>query len=115
MLTYNLNKKTFVTLGNPDGLASSETLFHYFQKGSEIFGNYSGGEILKGQLVGKALSLNRIQMLFQCLTSTEELLSGRSIGMVDQNEDGLIRLSFNWNLFTGDISGGISSYIELPS
>lgn len=113
MLKYNINSTTFVTTGNKEGLSNSNTTFHYFQKGNLITGNYSGGDIIQGQIVGKVIGENKIQLLFQCLTKENELLSGQSIGKIDLNKNDLLTLCFDWSWLNGNQSGGISNYVQI--
>ncbi len=63
----DLDNKKFVTIENKSGLSSSETIFHYFQNGTLITGNYKGGLIQAGFIVGKQIEENKIELLFQCL------------------------------------------------
>lgn len=109
----NLDNKKFKTKENKEGLSSNETIFHYSQKNNIITGKYSGGKILKGFLLGKELSENRIELLYQCLTTDEQLLAGESSGIVITNEEGLMEIKFDWNWLNGDKSGGKSQYIEI--
>lgn len=113
MTEINLNKKKFITTGNESGLSSNETAFHYFQKENVITGKYFGGEIVDGQIVGKRLKNNKLELLFQCLTTTGELKVGQSCGEITLNEKGEIQLSFDWVWLNGDKSGGKSYYLEL--
>ncbi|WP_245980482.1 hypothetical protein [Flagellimonas lutimaris] len=84
----NLSDKKFVTTGNKDGLSSDQTIFHYFQNGSAISGNYSGGAIQKGYVVGKQVEESKIDLLFQCLTTEGELKAGASKGTISETADG---------------------------
>ena len=112
MNTIKFNNKKFITTGNESGLSTNETVFHYFQKGNLITGKYSGGAIVDGQIVGKLLENNKLELLFQCLTYTSELKSGQSWGILSKTENGKIELSFDWNWLNGDKSGCKSYYKE---
>lgn len=111
----NLNDKVFKTKENKEGLSSSETIFYYFQNDKVITGNYSGGKVEKGFLLGKQLGENKIELLYQCLTTEGKLLAGESSGIVLQNEEGLLEIKFDWHWLNGDQSGGKSHYIEIKS
>lgn len=110
---YHLDNKRFVTTQNNAGLSSTQTIFHYFQKGNTISGCYKGGEIKSGHLVGKQTAPNKIELRFQCITQSGVLMSGESEGIIAQNEQGLLTLEFSWRWLDGDQSGGISRYVEL--
>jgi len=111
----NLNDRKFKAIENNKGLSSSETIFHYFQKGKTITGKYQGGKIIEGFIVGKQVNESMIELLFQCLTTEDDLLTGESTGVVTENKEGLIELKFDWNWLNGDKSGGESHYIEMET
>lgn len=111
-MKYNLNNKQFVTTGNEHGLSSSDTVFHYSQSGEIITGEYRGGEIVEGRFVGRFSAPDRIELLFQCVTKTSELLAGMSSGQISTGANGKLSLTFDWQWLHGDTGGGISSYIE---
>ena len=112
MPELSINQKQFITTGNESGLSSEETIFCYFEEGAVVTGTYKGGEIATGQVVGKRLPKNQLVLVFQCLTIEGELKSGQSEGFISTNEDGKLTLSFDWNWFNGDKSGGKSFYVE---
>ena len=109
----NLDNKRFVTVDNQKGLSSNETVFHYFQNGEVITGQYKGGAIQEGFIVGKQTTENQIELIFQCLTTDGELKVGESQGTVSTNAQGKLELKFDWHWLNGDLSGGTSAYIEL--
>ena len=113
MTPLSLNNKRFVATENNQGLSSALTVFHYFQEGEVITGTYSGGEIRQGQIVGKALGDNRIELLFHCLTLSGDLKAGHSTGVISINTSGVLELSFDWEWFGADPTGGKSYYIEV--
>ena len=109
----NLNDKKFRTLENTSGVSSNDTIFHYFQHGENITGTYKGGAIVTGSLVGKQIDATHIELLFQCITEAHELKAGRSKGVISQNANGNLRLTFDWNWLHGGEGGGVSHYIEI--
>ncbi len=109
----NLDNRKFIPIENKKGLSSNETIFHYFQNGTVITGQYKGGAIQEGFIVGKQIENNRIELLFQCLTKDGELKVGESKGIVSVNKDSKLELQFDWNWLNGDLSGGKSEYIEI--
>lgn len=109
----NLDNKRFVTVSNEHGTSSSETIFHYRQKGRVITGSYQGGLIAQGQIIGKQTGENEIALLYQCLTTEGDLRTGESEGIVIQEDNGKLRITFNWRWLNGDQSGGTSEYIQL--
>jgi hypothetical protein len=112
MLELSIDNKKFITAGNESGLSSEETIFQYFENDSIVYGFYKGGAIIEGQIVGKRIHENQLELLFQSVTEDGELKSGQSTGVISRNEEGKITLSFEWNWLNGDLSGGKSFYIE---
>lgn len=110
-----LHNKKFRTTENKNGLSSNETIFQYVQQGTTITGTYKGGEITEGFIVGKQVSKNQIELLFQCITNSGDLKAGRSKGIISKNADGILLLNFDWQWLNGDLSGGTSSYIEVTN
>ncbi|OJJ17324.1 hypothetical protein BKI52_31995 [marine bacterium AO1-C] len=109
----NLHNKKFRAVANNQGLSSNETTFQYYQKGETITGVYNGGKIVEGSIVGKQTGDYTIELLFQCLTTEGELLSGTSQGTLTLNQAGKMEIQFDWHWFNGDQSGGKSHYIEV--
>lgn len=111
-LVNRLNGRAFVTTGNDHGLSTTATLFRYFVDGTTVTGEYRGGGVLIGTIVGKATGPTTIELLFQCVSADGQLMCGQSSGRVGVN-NGLMTLDFEWSWLTGDRSGGCSSYIEV--
>lgn len=109
----NLDNKKFITTENKNGLSTNETVFHYFQNGQVITGQYKGGAIQEGFIVGKQTDESTIELIFQCITKDGELKVGESKGVVSKNLNGKLELSFEWNWLNGDLSGGESHYTEI--
>lgn len=112
MPDLSINNKQFITTRNESGLSSEGTIFRYFEKESIVTGGYKGDAIIEGQIVGRRLPNNRLELVFQCVTDDWELKSGQSKGVVSKNNDGKLTLSFDWFWLNGDTSEGKSFYIE---
>lgn len=109
--SFTLDNKSFKISENESGLSSSETIFSYRQKGSLIFGEYKGGDIDYGNIVGKFISPKTIELLFQCKTNSNELLSGKSTGIIEKKSNGKLSITFQWQWLSG-IEGSGNSYHE---
>ena len=107
-----INNKKFLTIGNESGLSTEETIFYYYENDSVVTGSYSGGLITQGQIIGKRLPNNHLELAFQCVTEEGALKSGQSKGIISKNNNGKLTLSFDWFWLNGDKSGGQSFYIE---
>ena len=112
-MPISLDQKQFVALSNSDnGSVSDETTFHYFQDGSMIWGNYSGGKILKGHLIGKFLPSNQLEFVYHHLEKGLEIRTGRCRSIVELNAAGKVVLHETWEWTNGDQSSGTSVLIE---
>ena len=114
-LVSELHARSFITTGNEHGLSTTATRFRYFVDGAIVTGEYQGGEIVVGKIVGSVTGPSAIALLFQCVTANGTLLCGQSTGTVSRANDGLLRLDFDWQWLNGDRSGRKSSYIETAS
>ena len=112
-LHQRLNDRRFTVANNAQGLSGSGTVFHYLVEGDAISGTYQGGRIRLGTQVGRVTGPDTIELLFQCLTTDGELLSGWSRGTVGLDAVGITTLSFVWGWLSGATGGGESSYVEL--
>jgi len=112
---FNLNNKKFTTIANSkDGKASSETVFHYRQKGKVVTAGYQGGDISHGKIIAKFIADDKLEMLYQCLTIDEELKAGKAIAKIEYDDKGLIRLKLNWEWLDDSNQKGTSEYVEIP-
>lgn len=110
---FNLNDKKFIVANNENGLSADDTVFEYTQVDNIITGNYSGGTILKGQIIGKQTEAKRVEFLFQCITDSNELKTGQSVGMISKGENNKLLIHFDWQWLNGDLSGGESVHVEI--
>lgn len=108
-----LNNRRFTVAGNTQGLSGAGTVFHYLVEENAISGTYQGGRISMGHQVGRVTGADTIELLFHCLTTEGELLSGWSRGTVGVDQAGRTTLSFVWGWLSGTTGGGESSYVEL--
>ncbi|QLD34242.1 n-acetylglutamate synthase [Mannheimia varigena] len=109
---FNLNNKIFTALQNSEnGEVSNQTRFHYFQQDKMIWAEYQGGEILKGFLIGKWISVDQIEFTYQHLNHKLENRLGRCITTFSLKNDKLCG-NERWQWFdTLDI--GQSQIIEI--
>ena len=110
-LDFNLHQKSFKAIDNSSGLSNSNTIFTYEQNGSLVFGKYQGGEIEFGNIVGKFILPNTVELLFQCKTISNELLSGNSRGKIKKTKNGKLGILIEWQWHVGS-SGSGNSYHE---
>lgn len=110
----NYHNKTFRPIHNSEnGETSGETIFHYRQEGNILMATYSGGRILKGQLIGLVDEDGNINMRYHQVNSLGELMTGICMSKPEILPTGKIRLHESWEWTSGDKSSGHSIIEEL--
>lgn len=110
----NYDNKKFASVQNSEtGEVSSETVFHYHQKNDVVWAEYSGGEIVFGNLIAKVDESGNLEMRYQHINKNDELMTGKCLSNVEILEDGRIRLYEKWEWTSGDLSKGESIIEEI--
>lgn len=105
----NYNGKTFKpTTNTENGETSNETVFQYKQVGVIVTGDYSGGKIVSGHLIGLVDEKGNIAMRYHQVNDKGELMTGSCNSIPEILENGKIRLHENWEWTSGDKSIGQS-------
>lgn len=113
MKNINFNNKTFLLIDNSEkGTVNADTVFKYQQKGNLVTADYYGGSILYGKIIAK-LEDSQLHMLYQCMTTADELKAGKAIAQVSINENNKIQLKLNWEWLGSKGDKGISEYLEV--
>ena len=64
-MTFNLHHKKFIAEFNSEtGEVSAQTIFSYFQEDQIVWASYSGGQIIRGTLIGNVFD-DRIEFVYQ--------------------------------------------------
>lgn len=110
----NYQGKSFRPISNTEnGETSSETIFHYQQKGNILSCDYSGGKIVAGHLIGLVNEAGEIDMRYHQVNTDGELMTGICTSIPEILENGKIRLHETWQWTSGDRSKGNSILEEL--
>lgn len=113
MTKFNFNNKRFALIQNSDsGQVNSETVFEYKQEGNLVTADYFGGTIRYGKIIAE-LKDNELNMLYQCLTTGNELKAGKAIAKISLTDTGKMTLNLNWEWLTNGNEKGTSEYIEI--
>jgi hypothetical protein len=108
----NYNNKTFRPRQNSEnGETSEDTVFHYKQQGQILTSDYSGGQIVKGHLIGLVDAQGNIEMRYHQINTKGELMTGICHSTPEILPSGKIRLYESWQWTSGDESKG-SSILE---
>lgn len=114
MNKINYDNKKFAAIENSEtGEVSGETIFHYRQTGDLVWAEYAGGEIKFGTLIAKVLEKDYLEMRYQHLNKSGELMTGKCFSAPEILADGRIRLYEKWQWTSGDLSKGESIIEEI--
>ncbi|MFS0635315.1 n-acetylglutamate synthase [Mesobacillus foraminis] len=110
----NYNGRTFVSIENTsNGEVSSNTVFHYLQEGNILTASYSGGEIVKGTLIGIVQENGCLKFRYNHINLSGEIRGGQCVSVPEILEDGRIRLNETWKWQDRDQSKGESVVEEV--
>lgn len=113
MADFDLNNKKFTLIQNTSkGRVDSETIFEYKQDGNLVMADYFGGSIKYGKIIAK-LNGKKLNMLYQCLTTDDELKAGKAIADIYSSDNGKLKLSLVWEWLTDRGGRGESEYLEI--
>ena len=114
MNKINYDNKKFASIENSEtGEVSGQTVFHYHQKDNLVWAEYAGGEIVFGTLIAKVLENDALEMRYQHLNKSGELMTGKCFSTPEILLDGRIRLYEKWQWTSGDLSKGESIVEEI--
>lgn len=106
----DLSKRTFELVENADGLAANETRIAFADGNNPFKGTYQGPNIVYGQVLVSDVG-GTCQMLYHALTSSGELVAGKANVYFSGQEP--LRMQLHWQWLTGDLSSGVSNWIEV--
>ena len=110
----NYNGRKFVSVENTaNGEVSSNTLFEYKQDGNILTASYSGGDIVKGTLIGIVQDNGNLEFRYNHVNIRNEIRGGQCYSIPETLPDGRIRLHENWKWTDSDQSGGESIIEEV--
>jgi hypothetical protein len=110
----NYNGRTFVSTENTaNGEVSSRTFFEYKQEGNILTAAYSGGEIVKGTLIGIVKEDGCLTFRYNHVNIQNEIRGGQCTSTPELLPDGRIRLYENWKWLDRDQSEGESIVEEV--
>lgn len=110
----NYNNKTFIPVSNTEnGETSSQTVFYYKQDGNVLTSEYSGGNIVKGHLIGLVDKEGHIDMRYHQINKKGQLMTGKCTSKPEILKNGKLRLQENWEWTSGSKSKGQSIIEEI--
>ncbi|WP_298904539.1 n-acetylglutamate synthase [uncultured Psychroserpens sp.] len=112
MATIDFNNKTFSLIDNSEnGKVNADTIFEYKQQGHVVTADYYGGTVTYGKIIA-ILKDDILDMRYQCITSDNQLKTGKAIATISTLENGKIKLALNWEWLDDSNAKGTSVYLE---
>lgn len=107
------NKKFKAISTSENSSVSEEVVFHYKQQEHILSCEYSGGAIVKGQLLGVVKNDGSIKFHYHQINTDGELMTGRCKSTPELMPNGKLRLNEQWQWTSGDCSKGSSVLEEI--
>lgn len=108
----NFDGKVFHLKSNSaHGTSNADTVFQYQQEGDLVTARFKGGAVVYGSLIGLHKGTH-LEMVYQMLTLTHELKSGKAIAQISLDEHLKVQLDLNWEWLASSGMQGSSTYVE---
>ncbi len=110
----NYHNRTFRSVSNSsNGEVGNETFFYYQQQDGIVTATYSGGAIIKGQLIATVDAEGNLDMRYQHINANGILMTGICFSKPEILPDGKLRLHESWQWTSADQSSGTSMIEEV--
>jgi len=93
------------------GEASSDTVFHYHQRGELVWATYEGGDVAFGTLVGHFDDTGTLSVRYQHINHNREMRAGVCTTRIEVLPDGRCRLHESWQWTRCEAIGNTGSSI----
>lgn len=108
----NLAGTTFRAVANSThGTINSETEMRFTSDDDIVIGNYSGGTIVTGHVLGKRLGELEMEMLYQSANASGEIQAGKAYARFTLGKENQMHMYLDWQWLTGDQSSGQSEWL----
>jgi hypothetical protein len=110
----NYDGRIFISIENTtNGEVSSKTYFEYKQEGNILSATYSGGEIMKGTLIGIVKEDGSLTFRYNHVNVQHAIRGGQCTSIPEILSDGRIRLHERWKWLDREQSEGESIVEEV--
>jgi len=99
-------------INSKNGEVSEGTIFSYHQKGSILWAEYSGGGIIKGNLLGTVDNDGILNFYYHHINQNCEVKIGKCRSVPHIDNEGSLELHEEWQWLNGDKSFGKSVIVE---
>jgi len=108
----DLSGKVFELIENNSGLAGGSTRMVFSDCSTPYEATYSGPNVSNGHVLVME-SNNRLNMVYQALANEGELVAGKAEVVLNLKIEEKLNMQLNWQWLTGDLSSGISRWVEI--
>ena len=109
----NYNGKIFIPQRNTEnGEVDGKTIFRYFQENDLFWAEYSGGDVLKGHMIGTVDKNGKLDFHYQHMNKDRQVRIGKCHSIPHIMDNGKIALQEKWQWLNGDLSCGESVVVE---
>ena len=110
----NYDGKRFIPkLNTENGEVDNQTLFTYHQDVNTLWAEYSGGEVVKGYLIGEVSDNGELDFHYQHINVKRQVRIGQCHSIPVILDNGKIELHEEWKWLNGDMSTGKSVIREV--
>lgn len=106
-------RKFIPKMNSENGEVSEQTLFTYHQNGNLLWAEYSGGDIIKGSLIGTVLKNGELDFVYHHRNRNMQVKTGKCHSVPTVLENNKIELEEQWEWTSGECSKGTSLLIEV--
>ena len=113
-MKIDLDNRKFKTFSNTDnGEVTEDTIFYYKQSDNIISADYKGGDIIKGNLIGKVVENKYLEFVYHHINVHGEIMTGVCQSYPEILDSGKMILKEFWQWTCKDNSKGESIIIEI--
>ena len=112
--TFCYDGRRFIPkINSENGEVNEQTIFTYHQNGKLLWADYSGGDILRGSLIGTVSINGELDFVYHHMNQDMQVKTGKCHSVPTVLEDGKIELSEKWEWTSGDYSEVESLLVEV--
>ena len=100
-------------MNSENGEVSAATVFEYHQNGKMLWAEYSGGDILRGSLMGNVSANGELDFVYHHINKNMVIKTGKCRSVPTVMDNGKLKLSETWEWTSGDFSKGESVLVEI--
>lgn len=108
----DISNRVFELVQNESGLAANATRMTFSEHSAPYIATYTGANVLFGSVIVTSNN-DETRMLYHALSADNELVAGEANVQLSLNEFNKLDMTLHWRWLTGDLSSGISEWVEV--